>query len=70
MPRSVGRRCFTAQDVEIAVIGTDFVKDIGRSVPLVQYFLDQVFVSVQPKANRSFVRYPTGIALHLQLHLF
>ena len=28
VPRSVGRRCYTAQDVEIAVICTDFVKDI------------------------------------------
>ena len=66
MPRSVGRRCFPAQDVEIAVICTDFVKGILRAVPLVQHFLDHVLVPVQPKANRPFVRRPTGIAIHLQ----
>ena len=40
-----------------------------RAVPLVQYFLDHVLVPVQPKANRPFVRRPTGIAIHFQLHL-
>ena len=69
MPRSVGRRCFPAQDVEIAVICADFVKGILWAVPLVQYFLDHVLVPVQPKANRPFVRCPPGIAIHFQLHL-
>src|SRR5208337_1505306 len=70
MPRSVGSRCFPAQDVEIAVICTDFVKGILRAVPLVPYFLDHVLVPVQPKANRPFVRRPTGVAIHFQLHVF
>jgi len=70
MPKAIWRGCLPAQDVEIAVIGTDFVKGILRAVPLVQYFLDHVLVPVQPKANRPFVRYPPGIAIHFQLHLF
>jgi len=37
--------------------------------PLVQYFLDHVLVPVHPKANLPFVRYPSGIAVYLQLHL-
>src|SRR5271157_4115334 len=57
-----------AQDVEVAVICTDFVKGILRTVPLVQYFLDHVLVPVQSKANRPFVRRPPGIAIHFQLH--
>src|SRR5271166_4947222 len=69
MPRSVRRRCLPAQDVEIAVICTDFVKAILRAVPLVQYFLNHVLVPIQPKANRPFVRCSTGIAIYLQIHL-
>src|SRR5208283_1427662 len=69
MPWSVGRRSLSAQNVEIAVICADFEISIGRSVPLVQHFLDHVLVPVQPKANRPFVRRSTGIAIHLQLHL-
>ena len=60
---------FSAQDVEIAVIGADFVKGIGRAVPLVKHLLDHVLVSVQPKSNRPFVRRPPGVAVHFQLHL-
>ena len=70
MPRSIGRRCLTAQDEEIAVIGADFEIGIGRSVPLVQDLLDHVFVPVQPKSNRPLVRRPTRVAIHFQLHLF
>src|SRR5271165_5449343 len=65
MPGSVGRRSISAQNIEIAVIGPDSEISIGRSVPLVQYFLDHVLVPVQPKANRPFVCYSTGIAIHL-----
>jgi hypothetical protein len=61
MPKAIWRRCLPAQDIEITVIGADFEKEILRAVPLVEEFLDQIFVSVQPKANRSFVRYPSGI---------
>jgi len=69
MPRSVGRRGFSAQDIEIAVIGTDFEIGIGRSVSLVKHLLDHVLAILKPKSNRPFVRRSTGIAVHFQLHL-
>ena len=69
MPRSFGRRRFSSQNVEIAVIGANFVKGILRAVPLVQDLFDQVLVPIKSKTNRSFVRRPTGVALYLQLHI-
>jgi len=70
MPRPVGLRSFFAQNVEIAVIGADVEKDVLWAVPLVEEFLDKVFVSFQSKANRPFVRRPIRVAIHFQLHLF
>jgi len=69
MPRSVGSRCFPAQDIEIAVVRAYFVKGILRAVPLVQYFLDHVLAILKPKSNRPFVRRPPRVAIHFQLHL-
>ena len=37
------------------------------AVPLVQHFLDQIFVLSKPEANWSFVGSVSRIALHLQL---
>jgi hypothetical protein len=42
MPRPVRRRCFPAQDIEIAVVRTYFVEGILWAVPLVKYLLDHV----------------------------
>src|SRR5271165_7150451 len=70
MPKAIRRGCLPAQDVEIAIICTHFVKGIGRTVPPIEYFLDHVLVPVQPKANRPFVRRPTRVAIHFQHHLF
>ena len=70
MPGSIGCRCLSAQDVEIAVISMDFEKGILRAVPLIEYFLDQIFVPVETKPKRPFVRRTPGIAIHFQLHLF
>ena len=69
MPRSIGRRRFPAQDIEIAVICADFVKGILGAVPLVKYLLDHVLAILKPKSNRPFVRRPPGVAIHFQLHL-
>ena len=69
MPRSIGRRCISAQDVEIAVIGMDFEKGVLRPVPLVQYLVDHIFVAVHTKAYWPFVRRPPGVAIHFQFHL-
>src|SRR5208283_264424 len=70
MPGAVGGRRFPAQDVEIAVIRTNFVKSILRAVPLVHYLFDHVLTILKSKTNRPFVRRPPGIAIDLQLHSF
>jgi hypothetical protein len=69
MPGSFGSRRFAPQDVKVAVIRPNFVKGIMKAVPLIQQLLYQVFVLIKPKTDRSFVRLPTRITIHLQLHL-
>ena len=69
VPRSVRRRCFPAQDIEIAVVRAYFVKGILWAVPLVHYLLDHVRAILKSKSNRPFVRRPPRVAVHFQLHL-
>ena len=69
MPKAMRRRCFPAQDIEIAVIRSYFVKSILGAVPLVKYLFDHVLTILKPKSNRPFVRRPPGVAVHFQLHL-
>src|SRR5271165_3251524 len=68
MPRAVGSRCLSAQDVEIAVVRAYLEKDILRAVPLVYQLFDHVLTILKSKTNRSFVRRPPGVAIHFQLH--
>ena len=70
MPRPIRRRCLPAQDIEVAVIGANFVKGVLRAVPLVKYLLDHVLTILKPKSNRPFVGRSSGVAVHFQLHLF
>jgi len=58
-----------SQDVQVAVICPDFVPGVFRPVPLVEQFLDHVFMLIHPKANRSFIRFPSRVALDLRSHI-
>jgi hypothetical protein len=58
------------QNVEIAVIGANFVKGILWAIPLVEDLFDQVLMPVQSKTDGFFVRLPPGIAIHLEFHVF
>ncbi len=69
VPTSVRRRCFPAQDIEIAVVRAYFVKNILWAVPLVHYLLDHVRAILKSKSNRPFVRCAPRIAIYFQLHL-
>ena len=69
MPNAIRRRCFPAQDIEIAVICANFVKGILGAVPLVKYLLDHVLAILKPKSNWPFVCRPSGVAVHFELHL-
>jgi|SRR5205807_999979 len=69
MPGPLGSRGFAPQNIEIAVIRADFVNGILRAIPLIEDFLDRVFVPVEAKTDGPFVRFPTGIAIHLEFHI-
>ena len=69
MPKPIRRRSFPAQDIEIAVVRTYFVKGILWAVPLVKHLLDHVLAILKPKSDRPFVRCAPRIAIYFQLHL-
>ena len=43
------------ENVEVAIVGTNLEEDVFWTVPLVQYFLYDVFAIIQPKADWAFV---------------
>jgi hypothetical protein len=57
-----------AEYVEVAVVGAYLEEDVVLPVPMVKQFLDQILVSIQPKANWSLVNLVPGIAVYLYLH--
>ena len=46
-----------AENVEVAIVGTKLEEDVFWTVPLVQYFLYEIFAIIQPKADWPFVRF-------------
>jgi len=68
MPGAIGHGGFPAEDVEVTIAGADFVKDVRRAIPLIDYFFDDVAVPLKSEANRPFVALPPGIAIDLQFH--
>lgn len=57
------------EDVQVAVICPDFVPGVFRAVPLIEHFLDYVFVFIDSEADRSFISYPSRVALDLHPHI-
>ena len=57
-----------AKDVEIVVVGPNFVEGIVRAVPLVEDLLYQVFMAIKAKANGPLVRLSARVAIDFQLH--
>ena len=58
-----------AEDVKVAIVGTKLEEDVSWTVPLVQYFLYEIFAIIQSKADWPFVRFGARIALNVKLHL-
>jgi hypothetical protein len=56
IPGAVRHRCLMAQDVVVAVLGAHFVPGIIRPVPLIEHFLDLIFIAIDAKQRRSFLR--------------
>jgi hypothetical protein len=58
-----------AKNIEITVVGANFVVGALGFVPLIEDGIDDVLPSVQTKAAWPLVRLTAGVALDLQLHL-
>jgi beta-phosphoglucomutase-like phosphatase (HAD superfamily) len=56
------------ENVEVAVIGSQFEEDVFRAVPLVEYFLDKIFAPTHLKANWPFVCLAACITLNVDPH--
>jgi hypothetical protein len=46
-----------AENVEVAIVGTKLEEDVFWTVPLVQYFLYEIFAIIQSKADWPFVHF-------------
>jgi hypothetical protein len=57
------------ENVDIAVVGTEFEEDVFWTVPLVDYFLYDIFAITQSKANWPFLALAPRVAVNVQLHL-
>lgn len=56
------------QNIEVAIVGSEFEELMFRAVPLIDHFLHEIFVIVQLKAKWSFVGFATGVTLNVQGH--
>lgn len=57
-----------AQDIQVAVVGQELEELMLRPVPLIDDFLDEVFVLVQSETKRSLVWLATGKTLNVEHH--
>lgn len=59
-----------AENVEIPVIGADFVKGGVRLIPLVEHVLNGILFAFESESSRPLVRFSPRIALYVYLHHF
>lgn len=57
------------ENIEVAVVCAKFEEDVFRTIPLVEYFFDEILAIMQPKTNGPFVCFGAGITLNRQSHL-
>jgi hypothetical protein len=57
-----------AQDIEVPIVRTELKENMLRAVPLVDYFLYEIFALIQSKPNWPLVRLPSRVTVNLQLH--
>ena len=58
-----------ADNVDVAVVGTELEKDVFWTVPLVDYFLYEIIAIAQLKTNWPLIALPARVAANAQLHL-
>ena len=56
------------ENVEVFVVSSDLKEDMFWAVPLVEYFLDDIFVPIQLKANWPLICLAACITLNVQPH--
>jgi hypothetical protein len=56
------------ENIEVAVIGTKLEENVFWTVPLVDYFLHEIFAFIELKANWPSVHFAACVALNMQLH--
>ena len=54
--------CF--KNIKVAIVRADLVEGFIRAVPLIQNFLDHVFIVRKLKPYRPLIRFPPGVASH------
>jgi len=69
LPRTIRHGCLMTENVDIAVIGPHLEEFVFGAVPLIDHFLDEIFVLVQLKPKRSLVGLATGVTLNVQPHV-
>jgi hypothetical protein len=60
----------TPEDIQIAIIGSHFEEFRVRAVPSVENLLYSIAVFAKLEARGAFVRFATGIALHVDADSF
>lgn len=69
MPRALGSGLVLAEDVQIAVTGSDFEVGVVRAMPAVEHFFDHVIAAIELKADGAFIGFAARIAFDVDLHL-
>jgi hypothetical protein len=68
IPRRIRRRRSLPQNIEIAVIGAQFEKDLLRPEPLVEHLVNHVLAVIDAKTNWSLVCLSSRVAIDFQFH--
>jgi len=68
-PGVVDLRSAVSQDIEVSIIRLNLEEVVLRSIPLIDYLLHMEDLRAKHKPDWSFIRFATGVAFHLDLHL-
>ena len=67
---SAFRRTLPRENIDLAIIRTDFEEQVIRAVPLVENFLDNVIMPIDSKAHGPLIGLSARVALDLNLHTY
>lgn len=64
VPGAIRCRCLLSKDVEIAVVGSNLMKDALWLIPLIEHGFDLILPSAEPEANGSFIGLSARVTFH------